>query len=130
MFSRDDGLAYIEALEFCLAQVGSPAKFNGQEREVILNELNRKFYTLPFEVQLRLTEARKDWDQYKASWNFLSRDEQIEFAYGVLALAYGEQAASQWLGLPPAAGAGYIAPKKSYQKQRDWSCDNNPGLCP
>ena len=124
LFTEDDGVAYIEALEFCLLQVGSPVKFNQQQRQEILLTLNRSFNTLPLEIQLRLSNARTSWNHYQASWNYLSRDEQIDFVYGVIALAYGEQAAQKALNLIPEQ------PGESYQSKRDRVCNNNPGLCP
>lgn len=105
-FTRDAGLAYLEALEFCLTQIGSPIRFDEPVRVNMLNELNRNFYTLPLDTQVKLSQARAIWNQYKAAWNYLSMEQKTAFAFDVFALAFGAQAASQALGLAPADSSG------------------------
>lgn len=52
-------------------------------------------------------------------------DQKRAFAYDVLALAFGDEAASQAIGLSPAVNEG-----KSYDDVKDDFCINNPGICP
>jgi len=55
-------------------------------------------------VQVDLANARPLWTQYRSQWGTLPLQAKQEFAYYVLALAYGEQAAGQALGLDTGAG--------------------------
>lgn len=91
--------AYIEALEFCLTQVGSPTSFSAQDRQAITQQFASGFSGLPVDTQQALVAARNTWNQYQAAWTGLSLNDKKEFAYSVLALAYGDQAAAQALGM-------------------------------
>ena len=62
-------------------------------------------------MQVDLANARPLWTQYRSQWGTLPLQAKQEFAYYVLALAYGEQAAGQALGLNTGdaggSGGGY-----------------------
>ena len=123
-FSQDDNLAYLEAIEFCLAQIGSPVVFDENTREAMLAKFRQVYSTLPHEVQYGLANARQTWTHYQATWDYLSLDEQKEFAYDVLSLAYGEEAAAEALGMTEDTNT------QSYDEVMDDFCIHNPGACP
>jgi hypothetical protein len=98
-FTRDAADAYIEALEFTLGELGQATTFDAGERGQIHGALAAGFADLPAEVQVDLANARPLWTQYRSAWSTLAPQAKQDFAYYILALAYGEQAAAQALGL-------------------------------
>lgn len=104
--SRDAADAYIEALQFTLGEIGQPTNFDEAQRALIRDALAAGFPGLPTEVQIDLVNARPLWTQYHAQWPFLPMQSKQEFAYYILALAYGEQAAAQALGLDSGSSGG------------------------
>ncbi len=91
--------AYMQALEFCLAEVGKPVQFDAASRNQFKQQMIQAYPGLSPLVQQNLSQAPQLWNQYRQSWSNLSITEKKEFAYDVLALVYGEQAASEALGL-------------------------------
>ena len=103
----EDGVAaYIEALEFCLNEVGQPTRFDPQTRAQIGQALVRSFPNLAIEDQQGLAQARAIWTEYAQGWAQLPLDEKREFTYAILALAYGEQMAAQAVGYDQGGGGG------------------------
>jgi hypothetical protein len=101
---EDDALAFIEALEFVLEQVGYAYRFSDAERTEILTSIAQS-YPLGSETdQVVLAQARQIWRNVQANWARSSAEEQREFALGVLVLAFGEQTVRQWVG--PGSGGG------------------------
>jgi hypothetical protein len=104
-FREDDALAFIEALEFVLQQVGYPYRFTAVERVNIQSSL-AQFYPSATEMdQVALGHARQIWTNVQANWSRASVADQREFALGVLVLAFGEATVRQWVG-PSGAGGG------------------------
>ena len=101
--TEDAALAFLEALEFVLAQIGAPYVFPEAERRAALEELARAFPLAEREEQLVLADARFVWTQVQANWASATPDAQREFALGVLALAFGEETVRAWVD---AAGNG------------------------
>ena len=91
--------AYMEALAFCLQQIGQPGQFTQDEEQQITQALTDNFPALPPEAQQALANARESWNEYRSNWDMLDMNQKIEFAYNVLAFAYGDQIAQQVLGL-------------------------------
>lgn len=102
----DAVMAYLEALAFCLDQVGSPVEFTQEDVQVFKDGMAQAFPLLPPDTQLGLVNARATWTLYQQQWNLLSYDDKVAFAYDVLALAYGEQAAAEALGLNTSTASG------------------------
>jgi hypothetical protein len=101
-----DGVnAYIEALAFCQEQLGQPTQFTEAQKQQITQVLATSFPSMPPESQQGLANARMTWTQYRNNWQMLTLDQKKAFAYDVLALAYGDQAAAQALGMNQ--GSGY-----------------------
>lgn len=96
--TQDAVAAYLEALEFCLGQVGAPQQFGQQQKGEMTRLLAQGFAALPLDVQQGLAAARGTWEQYRQAWPSLSLEQKREFAYEVLAIAYGEEAAAQSVG--------------------------------
>jgi hypothetical protein len=104
--TEDAARAFLEALEFVLAQIGAPYVFPEAERRAALEELARSFPLAEPEEQRVLADARFVWTRVQANWASASLDEQREFALGVLALAFGEEAVESWVGASRAPGGG------------------------
>jgi hypothetical protein len=113
-FTRDAADAYIEALEFTLGEIGQPTTFDADQQGQIQSALAAGFPNLPDEVQVDLVNVRPLWTRLRAGWSTLPLQAKQEFAYYILALAYGEQAAANALGLnagdPEKSGAGDYKP--------------------
>lgn len=104
--SEDAALAFIEALEFVLAEIGAPYVFPEAERRAAVAALAAAYPQASREEQLVLADARAVWDRVRANWSGADLESRREFALGVLALAYGEAAVEQWLGSAAGGGAG------------------------
>ncbi len=123
-FSQDNNLAFLEAIEFCLDQLGSPVRFDGQTRKTMLEKTRQAFPALPLEIQFRLAHAREILTIYQATWDVIDIDEKKAFAFDILSLAFGEAAAKQALGISD------TPTEKSYDEVVDDFCVHNPGVCP
>lgn len=97
--TQDAIAAYIEALEFCHQLVGQPLVVDESFATQITSTLVQGFHHLPPQSQESLVNARAIWGQYQQQWPSLDVQTQIAFAREVLALAWGDQAAAQALGL-------------------------------
>ena len=124
-FTRDAADAYIEALEFTLSEIGQPTTFDADQRRQIHGALAAGFADLPAEVQVDLANARPLWTQYRSAWATLPPQAKQEFAYYILALAYGEQAAAQALG--PSAGDAEESGGGGYRPSVDDLLGSVPG---
>ena len=123
-FSQDNNLAFLEAIEFCLDQIGSPVTFDENTQNTMLAQFRQAFPTLPLEVQFRLSHAREILTIYQTTWDYIGIDEKKEFAFDILSLAFGEAAATQALGLTE------TPQEQSYDEVMDDFCIHNPGVCP
>jgi hypothetical protein len=86
---EDDALAFIEALEFVLQQIGYAYRFSDAERTEILTSIAQS-YPLGSETdQVVLAQARQIWRNVQANWARTTAAEQREFALGVLVVAFG-----------------------------------------
>lgn len=103
--TEDAAHAFLEALEFVLAQIGAPYAFPEAERRAALEELARSFPLADPDEQRVLADARFVWTQVRANWASASLEAQREFALGVLALAFGEEAVRAWVGEDAGGGA-------------------------
>lgn len=104
--TEDAALAFLEALEFVLAQIGVPYVLPEAERRAALDELARAFPEAEAHDQLVLADARAIWQRVQANWASSSPDAQREFAIGVLALAFGDETVEAWLGANAGGGGG------------------------
>ena len=91
--------AYMDALAFCLQQIGDPTQIDQAARTQFRQNMINAFPGLPAETQQGLSNSVQIWDQYRTAWNGITLDQKKEFAFGVLSLAYGQQAAAQALGI-------------------------------
>lgn len=111
--TRDDAEAFIEALEFVLAQIGYPYTFPDAERAEVLRTLAANFPYAAQTDQLVLADARAIWERVLSNWEAASDDDRREFALGVLVLAFGEQTVASWVddssGAAAATGGGTCA---------------------
>lgn len=134
--TEDAAHAFLEALEFVLAQIGAPYVFPEAERRAALEELARSFPLADPDEQRVLADARFVWTQVQANWANATLDEQREFALGVLALAFGEEAVQAWVGTSASAGAsagdgcsGFDECAGRYVDGQTWSDTFNAQSC-
>jgi hypothetical protein len=99
VFTRDAAVAYLEALEFTLSELGQPTSFDADQRAQLSQQLAATFAHLPGNWQTALATARTSWTQHHLLWPTLSLEAKQRFAYDVLALAFGEATAARALGL-------------------------------
>ncbi|HEX7000447.1 MAG TPA: hypothetical protein VF164_02010 [Trueperaceae bacterium] len=104
--TQDDAVAFIEALEFVLAQIGYAYTFTDAERGQAYQAIAQNYPQLSQTDQVVLSQARDIWERVRAGWATATLDEQREFAVGVLVLAFGEQTVSQWAGSSTGQGGG------------------------
>lgn len=104
--TQDNAVAFIEALEFVLAEIGYAYTFADAERAEALRAIATNYSTMPQMDQVVLSQARDIWQGVQANWRQSSQAEQREFALGVLILAFGEQTVSAWVGQGSGGGGG------------------------
>ncbi len=104
--TMDNALAFIEALEFVLAQIGYTYRFNDSERAELLQAVALNFPTAEAMDQLVLADARRIWEGVQANWPAASEEDKREFALGVLILAFGEETVAAWVGQAGGGGPG------------------------
>jgi hypothetical protein len=96
--TRDAAEAFVEALEFTLAELGAPASFGPDQRVEIHQALAAGFGGLTHDDQTVLAEFRGIWTLTRQSWATLALEDKRQFARAVLAVAFGEGAADRALG--------------------------------
>lgn len=122
--TRDAAEAYVEALEFTLAELGEPTSFGPDLRAEIHQALSAGFGGLPLEDQIALAEFRKVWTLTRQGWATLPLENKRQFAWAVLALAFGEEAAARAVGLA-ATGSGTRSP--IWEDEMNEMCARNGG---
>lgn len=104
--THDNAVAFVEAFEFVLAQIGYAYQFTAAERQELLNAIAQSFPAAEQMDQLVMADARNIWTRAAANWPIASEADKREFALGVLILAFGEEAVAAWTGPTGAGGAG------------------------
>jgi hypothetical protein len=99
--TRADADAYVDALVFSLAQAGQDPARLAADRAVVRDHLAESFPGLPEAAQIDLADMTGIWDRARGGWDALGATERNAFAYGVLALAFGEDEASKILRWNP-----------------------------
>ncbi|HEX2525032.1 MAG TPA: hypothetical protein VHL31_01860 [Geminicoccus sp.] len=99
--TRADADAYVDALVFCLAYAGQDAAKLAADRPVVRDHLAGTFTSLPEAAQVDLADMTGIWDRARSQWANLAPMEKNAFAYGVLALAFGEEDAGRILRWNP-----------------------------
>lgn len=95
---QDDALAFIEALEFSLMQVGYAYTFTDADRQQLLQAIVQEYPLAAKEDQLVLARARDIWNRVQSNWAGSSIPDRQIFILGVLTLAFGEETVQQNLG--------------------------------
>jgi len=104
--TQDNALAFLEAFEFVLAQIGYAYQFTDVERQELLSAIAQNFPAADRMDQLVMADARNIWERVATNWPVASETAKREFALGVLILAFGEEAVGAWAGPTGAAGGG------------------------
>jgi hypothetical protein len=91
--------AFVEALEFCLSELGRPASLDEATRREIEERFAASFPRLPVDEQRFLANAAEIWGKYRHDWPELGATARREFMLVVLTFAFGPEAAGQALGI-------------------------------
>ncbi len=75
-FSRDANEAYVDALEFCLSELGSPVGSMSGIRLEIFSRFQTVFGGLAVTEKVKLANAREIWTYYRDAWAFLTLEEK------------------------------------------------------
>lgn len=94
----DNALAFIEAFEFVLTQIGYTYRFTEAERRQLLAAVAENFPTADQMDQLVLAQSREIWERARVNWSTASEADRREFALGVLILALGDETVRSWAG--------------------------------
>lgn len=97
--TRDGADAYIEALEFVLAQMGQTTEFEPAQRASIRTSLAGHYPDLPVEIQEDLANLRPIWTHYAQTWPMIAPEARRDFVFTVLALAFGAEKAADAVGM-------------------------------
>lgn len=108
--SQDNALAFIEALEFSLAQVGFTYAFTDADRQQAFQAMVQEYPFADREDQQVLAQARDIWNRVQSNWASATLQDRQVFILGVLTLAFGEETVVENLGqgsstLGPGEGA-------------------------
>jgi hypothetical protein len=106
ILTRDNALAFIEALEFSLVEVGYPITLTDADRLELLQAMADRYTILPQPDQVVLARSREVWTRVRTHWPEASADEREEFFIAVFVLAFGEEAVLQALQEARASGGG------------------------
>ena len=104
--TQDNLDAYLDALDFSLAQVGQTAKLTAAQRTQIAAGLGAGFAKLKPVEQQALVTARAAWTATQARWATMSPAEQKAFVSDVLTIGVGEAKAKELLGGGGSASGG------------------------
>lgn len=123
--TEENAHAYVDALEFIHSEMGQPKVFSHNDRQAIISNLASSFSSFPSDLQRDLSNARSLLTQYQSSWHSIGSEEQRAFAYSVLAIAYGEQSASQALGYGQGGSGGSSGGSSYYSDGASYVSDGN-----
>jgi len=104
--TQGNALAFLDALEFVLGQLGYAGTVTDEERRQALAAIAANYPAAEPLDQLVLADARRIWDGVRSHWATATEAEQREFALGVLILAFGEETVRAWVGPDPAPSDG------------------------
>ncbi len=91
----DNAMAFIEALEFSLQQLGRQVSYGQAEKQQLLEALIKAYPQGGKQEQVILSRARRIWTNAQANWAQTPVADKRAFITDVLVLAFGEQTARQ-----------------------------------
>jgi hypothetical protein len=106
ILTRDNALAFIEALEFSLVEVGYQVALTDADRFELLQAMADRYAVLLEPDQVVLAQSREVWSRVRAHWPQASADEREEFFIAVFVLAFGEEAVLQAMQEARGSGGG------------------------
>jgi len=106
ILTRDNALAFIEALEFSLVEVGYQIALTDADRLELLQAMAARYAMLPQPDQVVLARSREVWTRVRTHWPEAGADEREEFFIAVFVLAFGEEAVLQALQESGGGGGG------------------------
>lgn len=106
VLTRDNALAFVEALAFSLAEVGYEITLTDADRQELLRTIAARYADLPQPDQLVLAQSREVWTRVQAHWPQATADERQEFFLAVFVLAFGEETVLQALQEADVNGGG------------------------
>jgi hypothetical protein len=106
VLTQDNALAFIEALEFSLQQVGYTYAFTDTDRQQLLQALVQSYPQGQPSDQAVLAQARQVWSQVQTNWPAADETSKREFIIGVFVLAFGPEAVQQAMASEGGGGGG------------------------
>jgi hypothetical protein len=103
---EDDALAFIELLEFVMAEIGTPYTFSASERRDLLSEFARTFPIVGDADRAVLGNAREISLRVQSSWAGADQRSRREVLLGVLLVAFGAETVGGWLAAAGGGGGG------------------------
>ncbi|MBL7050070.1 MAG: hypothetical protein ISR96_11190 [Nitrospira sp.] len=103
--TADAANAYVDAVQFCLQQLGNHTVILPPQRQQIISNLALAYPAFPIDVQQNLAGSRMILNQHLASWAVLPLQQKQQFGYNVLSLMIGEAQAAQAVGLNSGGGS-------------------------
>lgn len=106
ILTRGNALAFIEALEFSLVEVGYQIALTDADRLALVEAIAERYALLPQPDQVVLARSREVWTRIRAHWPRSTADEREEFFLAVFVLAFGEDEVLKALQEARANGGG------------------------
>jgi len=102
----DNALAFIEAIEFSLQQLGRQVSYGEAEKKQMLEAIAQSYPQGSKQEQVILARARQIWNNAQANWAQTPLEDRREFVTDVLVLAFGEDTARQLIAEATGGGGG------------------------
>jgi len=102
----DNALAFIEAIEFSLQQLGRQVSYGEAEKKQMLEAIVQSYPQGSKQEQVILARARQIWNNAQANWAQTPLEDRREFVTDVLVLAFGEDTTRQLIAEATGGGGG------------------------
>jgi len=106
VLTLDNALAFIEAVEFSLQQLGRQVSYGEAEKKQLLEAIVQAYPQGSKQEQVILSRARQIWNNAQANWNSVPVEDRREFVTDVLVLAFGEDTARQLIAQASGGSGG------------------------
>ena len=102
----DNAMAFIEAIEFSLQQLGRQVSYGEAEKKQMLEAIAQSYPQGNKQEQVILARARQIWNNAQANWAQTPLADRREFVTDVLVLAFGEETTRQLIAEATGGGGG------------------------
>ncbi|GEM_PF-2019976 len=104
--TMDNALAFIEAIEFSLQQLGRDVNYSEADKKQYIEALAKNFPQGDRQSQVLISRARLIWNNARANWSQTPLEDKKEFIIDVLVLAFGQDTARQLIAQAQGQGSG------------------------